>query len=174
MRVLMGLALAATMLAIGCEKRSTKYCGLHANDLANCEQTDAPVPEPVACTMNSDCIDAYCELGAHICVECLDNSHCDADKRCDVGASYKCRGCISDTDCLGGTCLPGGSCGDDSTVLYVKAGGNDSGSCGFAGPCATITKAVALLSATRMTIRIEGELTESVVPMTWPDEFVHT
>ncbi len=159
-RVLICLALAGML---GCEKRSTKYCGLHPNDLANCEQTDAPLPDPVACEMDSQCTGGHCELDANVCVECLDNAHCEAGERCDTGGSFTCRGCISNTDCPGGTCLPGGSCGDDSAVIYVDAAGTDNDACTMSAPCATLTHALDLVTTARRYMSVTGSFAESPV-----------
>lgn len=156
-RVLIATAL---VVVASCEKRSTKYCGLHPEDLANCEQLDAPPPPPVMCMTDAECTGGYCELGAHVCVECLNNTHCDANELCDVNGTFSCRGCIANTDCTGGVCLPGGSCSTDDDVIYV-GGGDDTGSCGFASPCATLTYALTQVTAERKTIYYSGQSTES-------------
>lgn len=157
------ILIAIALCSLGaCEKRSTKYCGLHDNDLANCEQTDAALPDPVACTMDNQCSPGFCELGANICVECLTNANCPSDEHCDVGNSYKCRGCIDDMDCPGGACLPDGKCADDATVIYVGEGGTNNADCKFSSPCATFATALALVTGTRKFIRVTGTITEAV------------
>jgi hypothetical protein len=157
-RVLIATAL---VFVAGCEKRSTKYCGMHENDLANCPQLDAPPPPPVMCMTDAECTGGHCELGAHVCVECLDNTHCEPSERCDTDGTYSCRGCIADTDCTGGICLVGGSCSTDADVIYVAEGGDDD-ECTFAAPCATLAYAATLVDAARKVIHIRGTLNESV------------
>lgn len=152
----------SALVFVGCEKRSTKYCGMHENDLANCPQLDAPPPPQVMCMTDAECMGTYCELAANVCVECLENTHCPQNERCDIGGTYSCRGCILDEHCGGGVCLPGGSCGDDATVIYV-GDGVDDGDCTFDAPCATVTYALTHLSSTRNFIHVVGEWTESVL-----------
>lgn len=157
------IALGAWSVVLGCEKRSEKYCGSHPDDLANCEQLDAPEPPKVMCEMDSQCSPPHCELKSHVCVECLDAMHCDAGELCDVGGTYTCRGCIAETDCASLACLPSGSCADEGSVLYVDPSGNDANTCTKAKPCGTITRAVELATATRGYIRFTGEVTDSPV-----------
>jgi hypothetical protein len=158
------LALAAlASVAAGCEKRSTKYCGMHPDDLANCEQTDAPPPAKVMCEMDSHCSPPHCEPKAHVCVECLSNDHCDNDELCDVNGSYTCRGCIVEDDCPSLTCLPNGTCADEGDVLYVDGAGDDATTCTRSQPCKTITRALTQRTETRSLIRVSGEISDSPV-----------
>lgn len=157
------LIIAALAVVAGCEKRSAKYCGMHPEDLANCEQLDAPPPPPVMCMTDAECTGGHCELGAHVCVECLDNTHCDNNERCDTDGAYDCRGCILDTDCTGGVCLPGGSCSTDAQVIYVGSGGVDEGECTFGAPCATLTYALTNRSTERDFIHVSGQWSESAL-----------
>jgi hypothetical protein len=161
-RILIGIVGFAALVA-GCEKRSAKYCESHLDDLANCEQLDAPPPPKVMCEMDSQCSPPHCELKAHVCVECLTATDCEDGELCDVGGTYTCRGCISESDCASLACLPNGSCADEATVLYVDAAGSDEATCTRTDPCATVTRAVALASATRQYIRVTGEITDSPV-----------
>lgn len=156
-------ALGASLLAVGCEKRSEKYCGSHPDDLANCEQLDAPEPAKVMCEMDSQCSPPHCEIKSHVCVECLEAMHCNAGELCDVGGTYTCRGCIAETDCLSLTCLPSGTCAGEGNVLYVDPSGNDATTCTKDKPCATITRAVELATPTRTYIRFSGEVTDSPI-----------
>jgi hypothetical protein len=158
-RVLIIAALVAA--AGGCDKRSEKYCGLHPDDLANCEQTDAPPPAKVQCTNDSQCSTGHCELKAQLCVDCLANSDCTGGELCDVGGTYTCKGCIRDGDCPSNACLPGGVCGQDSTVVYVDAGGTDNATCSTEMPCKTIAHGLTLVTANRKYMRVTGELAES-------------
>jgi hypothetical protein len=161
-RILIGIVGFAALVA-GCEKRSAKYCESHLDDLANCEQLDAPPPPKVMCEMDSQCSPPHCELKSHVCVECLAPTDCEDGELCDVGGTYTCRGCIGESDCASLACLPSGSCADEATVLYVDAAGNDAATCTRTAPCATLTRAVALASATRQYIRITGEITDSPI-----------
>lgn len=162
-RILNDLRSASIAIALlaGCEKRSALYCEQNPEDLANCEQMDARPPDPVVCTSDMQCGGGYCELGANICVECLLAEHCAVGERCDVDSGFRCRGCLADIDCPGGACLPGGSCGDDASVLYVSETGTDNPACGFATPCATLTHALGLVTGAREIVHLSGQLTES-------------
>jgi hypothetical protein len=162
-RILSVVALGA--LVAGCEKRSTKYCEDHLDDLANCrgEQLDAPPPPKVMCEMDSQCSPPHCELKAHVCVECLDASHCDPGELCDVGGTYTCRGCIGESDCASEACLASGSCADEATVLYVDSAGDDATTCTRTAPCATLTRALELASTTREYIRLSGDIVDSPI-----------
>jgi hypothetical protein len=154
------LILATSLWAAGCEKRSEKYCTSHPDDLANCEQLDAPEPPKVACEMDNQCSPPHCEIKAHVCVQCLDASHCGPNELCDVGGTYTCRGCIDETDCASLTCLPTG-CADESIILYVDPSGSDTNQCTRTMPCATITRAVELATGTRKLVKVSGEITDS-------------
>ena len=164
MRVLV-VALAAVALA-GCEKRSKLYCEKNPEDLANCEPTDAMVEPPMMCTDNTSCTDAakpFCELGAHICVECLASTDCTRDPgapNCDPD-SFTCEGCLAHTDCASNACLPDGTCGDDATVIYVDAQGLDGNDCTSQKPCATLARGAEVLTATRRYIKLTGAIVGS-------------
>ncbi len=163
----MGARVLAILLLVGvaggCEKRSALYCAKNPDDLANCEQLDAPPPPKVMCEQDSECSPPHCEVKAHVCVECLDNAHCEGGELCDVGGTYTCRGCISETDCPSLTCLPDGTCAGEGSVLYVDGDGDDTGDCTKSQPCATITRAAALASTTRSLVRVTGEISDSPV-----------
>jgi Cys-rich repeat protein len=153
--------IACLALTAGCEKRSKLYCSKNPDDLANCEQTDAPPPDLVSCTLDSQCPTGHCEPIANVCVQCLLDTHCDAGERCDIGGTYTCRGCISEMDCPTGTCLPSGSCGDDSLVVYVDEAGTDNPDCTRAAPCATLAHGLTVVTATREFLRLTGDHTAS-------------
>lgn len=163
MRVL--IVIAALSLA-GCEKRSALYCEKNPEDLANCEPTDAMVEPPMMCTDDAACSDPakpLCEPGAHICVECLTSGDCTHDPgapNCDP-VTFTCEGCLAHTDCASGACLPDGTCGDDSTVIYVDQQGLDANDCTSGSPCATVGRAAELLTATRRYIKLSGAIVGS-------------
>lgn len=83
------------------------------------------------------------------CGVCADPTPvCDTD-------STTCRGCYSDSECSSGVCVEyAGTCVDEPLALYVKNGGNDTGTCTRAQPCATITRALSLVDATRFVIKV--------------------
>lgn len=159
LRVLIVCVLVA---AGGCEKRSALYCDKNPQDLANCEQQDAAIDAPLACIDHSDCSPPFCEPQLHVCVECLDDLHCGTDEKCDP-ETFRCRGCVGHTDCTSNACLPDGSCGTASTVLYVEPSGDDANTCTIDLPCATLDRAVELSDETRRIIKISGSWTESVI-----------
>ncbi|MEO6772291.1 MAG: right-handed parallel beta-helix repeat-containing protein [Kofleriaceae bacterium] len=66
-----------------------------------------------------------------------------------------CRGCYDDGECSSDVCVEWtGTCVPETEALYVKNGGDDSGTCTRALPCASITRALALVDATRFTIKL--------------------
>src|SRR5262249_32863204 len=74
---------------------------------------------------------------------------------------------VNHTDCTAtNACLPDGTCGDDSTVIYVSESGSDtpsSGTCTMLTPCATINKGLSRVTATRNVIKVSGNLTQNVL-----------
>jgi len=164
MRVLIVIAGCGALLA-ACERRSDKYCMLHPTDLAFCERSDAPSDAPMMCTSNAECsaADPYCEPSAHICVECLTSADCathPGEPQCNP-TTFACQGCLVHTDCASGACLPEGTCGDESNVIYVSDQGLDTNPCTAAAPCKTIAHAITLLTQTRQYIKLSGALVES-------------
>ena len=83
------------------------------------------------------------------CGVCADPTPvCDPD-------STTCRGCYNDGECGSDVCVEyAGTCVPEPVALYVKNGGNDSGTCTRAQPCATITHALSLVDATRFVIKV--------------------
>jgi len=158
------LILIAALCA--CERRSSKYCELHPTDLAFCDRSDAAVDAPTSCTTNTECAaaDPFCEPASHICVECLTNTDCASKPGtpiCDP-ARFACVGCLVHADCPSDACLPDGTCGDDSNVIYVAEGGIDTNPCTHDKPCKLIAHAITLLTTMRPYIRLSGSLVESV------------
>jgi hypothetical protein len=164
-RVLIGLV--AVLVAGACEKRSELYCGKHPDDLANCPQTDAGIDAPTPCMDEADCTPAapLCEPGAGICVGCLTDIDCAGDPNralCDP-ETYSCRSCIEHADCASRACLPDGTCGDDDTVIYVSEGGADTNPCTVSSPCATILRALPLVTDTRRFVKLSGALVSPAI-----------
>lgn len=73
---------------------------------------------------------------------------------CDMD-STTCRGCYNDSECSSNACIEWtGTCVAEPLALYVKNGGSDAGTCTRAQPCATITRALALVDDTRFVIKL--------------------
>lgn len=74
---------------------------------------------------------------------------------CDTTSTPTCRSCWQDSECGSGVCSEWqGICVAESEALYVKNGGSDAGTCTRTQPCSTITRALALVDATRFTIKV--------------------
>jgi len=162
-RLLIVLALLA-----GCEKRSELYCDKNPEDLAHCPRSDAP-EMAMMCTDNTQCTTQkpFCEPMSHTCVGCLTNTDCQnaTAPNCDP-QTLSCLGCVAHTDCPSNACLPGGTCGDDSNVIYVDpATGLETNDGTKAKPLASWTKALTFLTTTRMYIKLTGTLDQPIVIM---------
>lgn len=73
---------------------------------------------------------------------------------CDA-TTTTCRGCYDDGECGGNACVEHeGTCVPEPLALYVKNGGSDNGQCTRGHPCATITRALSLVDATRFVIKL--------------------
>ncbi|HET9991435.1 MAG TPA: DUF1565 domain-containing protein [Kofleriaceae bacterium] len=73
---------------------------------------------------------------------------------CDT-SSTTCRACYNDGECGSDVCSEWtGLCVAEPDALYVKNGGNDAGTCTRTQPCSSITRALALVDATRFTIKV--------------------
>lgn len=161
------LLILAALLG-GCEKRSELYCEKNPEDLAHCPSTDAPEVPQVMCNDNSMCTQGdklLCNTASHVCVGCLSNADCtDPNKNnCDPG-SGTCRGCVVHSDCASNVCLPDGTCGDDSNVIYLDAdAGADTGDGTKAKPIKTWAKAIMLVSTSRKFVKLTGTIAVSIV-----------
>jgi hypothetical protein len=152
-----------------CTRTSEKYCGLHPEDLANCAPSDGSIDARPLCTGDPDCHDPAprCFLpgaGPGMCVGCLTSADCKmAGKAACDPETLSCRSCVEHADCLGSqACLPDGTCGTDDNVIYVAAGGADTGACTFAAKCATITYALTKVTTARYHLKLSGTLNESI------------
>ena len=162
----MGRHLLILLVLVACERRSEKYCLLHPTDLAFCDRSDAMPDTPMMCNTSAECAPAnpFCEPSLRICVECLTSADCAShpgEPQCDP-TTFACQGCVAHTDCASGACLPDGTCGDDSSVIYLSNLGNDGNPCTAAQPCIKFARASALLTATRQYIKVSGALVETV------------
>jgi hypothetical protein len=88
-------------------------------------------------------------------VECVDDAQCRIDAPV-CGANGTCRRCAADAECAPGVCRElTGRCVAEAEVLFVSPAGTDfGGSCTRSQPCATIGRALALVTAARRTIRV--------------------
>ena len=139
-RVLVALALVA-----GCERKSALYCQKNPNDLENCPISDSSQSDsPIGCGSDGDCPakDPICDQTTHVCT-----------------------GCATHADCVSQVCLPNGTCGSDTDVLYVAQGGVDQGTCTLAAPCATITYALTKVTTARPFIKVSGAITDNATIM---------
>src|SRR5690606_14518975 len=107
------------------------------------------------------CSPPFCDTIAGVCVECLQSTDCAPGETCDP-QMLECRGCVTHDDCPSRACLPDGSCGAETDVLYVDPSGDDGGTCTLALPCATLTRAVDLAVDPRRIIKVSGQWSESV------------
>lgn len=158
------IALAALALGSACSKDNSNYCA-NAPDHNCAEQSDAPVGSdgPTGCQQQSDCTTTalpVCDLAMHACVAC-DSTHTatcpSATPICDT-TGETCHTCVTHSECGSpGACLPDGTCGSDTNVAWVAAGGSDSLACTHDAPCATITHALTL---SKPYIRVSGAIVD--------------
>jgi hypothetical protein len=154
--------LVAAMIAlglVGCGKQlNPEYCAANPND-TDCRGHDlVMIDAPQGCMSNAMCTTdpakAVCELDTGNCVQCVpggDTSACTTATGMLCGQDRLCHGCLVDTDCSSLVCLPTGMCAAESDVLYASPMGG--GNCGRLTPC-TFTEAVAMLTATKKTIKL--------------------
>ena len=104
------------------------------------------------------------EGGGGTCVECLDDGDCMAVGKLACDADTRtCRNCVEHAGCPGSqACLPEGTCGDDTTVIYVAPTGVDTGTCPVTAPCKTIAFALGRVTETRYHVKLTGVLAETV------------
>jgi hypothetical protein len=150
--ILIRIAVVTCVLLAGCEKHSALYCEKHPTDQVNCPPVDA---SGAACASDPQCTapTPRCELGTHVCVECLDPADCTDPTAPVCGTSHACHGCTNHSECASLACLPTGACEVESNVAYVTTGGNDGGLCTRVDPCQTITAA---LATNRPVVKIMG------------------
>lgn len=101
------------------------------------------------CTSSTDCerFANICDTTTGACVECVGAVDCPADRPiCEANA---CRACKLDTDCASGACGDDGACVAEAAIVYLDAGGVDSGTCTKSAPCRTFAFAVPQTSTTR-------------------------
>jgi hypothetical protein len=142
----------------------TPYC------VANrCEQCDGAstctATEPVCSTVDYTCggcaADTDCSLYAATpncapsgaCVECVDNADCSGTSPiCDT---QSCRACAAGSECGSGEChLDTGACFAGTELIYLSPTGDDANACTKSAKCKTLTRALALVTATKHTITL--------------------
>jgi hypothetical protein len=126
---------------------------------------DCPLSAPVcgaetrmctACLGDDDCADrpdaTRCLVEEGACIQCLGAEECGGDTPvCD---DHVCRPCRAHDECASDACdVESGACFDEDDVIYLEEGGATSGTCTRANPCATFALGLAVVSASRQTIR---------------------
>ncbi len=137
----MRIALLIVLLA-ACSKSNPNYCEGHPDN--NC-MVDADVNAPQGCQANDDCTNAakpLCDVGAKVCVACLDGDIGACSGATPVCTSeHTCAACAAHTDCDSRACLPDGSCAMESQVAYVAASGTGN-ACTKMAPCPLVKDAL--------------------------------
>lgn len=113
-----------------------------------------------ACQTDDDCAGTnstpYCASDG-ACVACKTNAECSTNAPVCDATDRACRGCEEDSECESGVCLEAeGTCADANNVLFVKAGGADTGTCAMTAPCSTLTYALSKVTSQHNVIHILG------------------
>lgn len=113
-----------------------------------------------ACQVDDDCASMngkpYCASDG-ACVACTDNTQCSSNAPVCDATDRECRACVKDSECDSGVCLEAeGTCADTANVMFVRAGGTDSGTCPMSSPCSTLTYALSNVTSQRNVIHILG------------------
>jgi hypothetical protein len=121
-----------------------------------CEMPGLPC---TGCSGDGDCSTLYpqtphCETGSGACVGCRDDLDCTEAGKPICGNDLICHPCISDADCDSTVCdEPNGACIDADDVIYVDVEAA-SGDCSQKDPCPTIMEGVAILSGSKVWMKI--------------------
>lgn len=112
------------------------------------------------CSVDDDCNGLagtpHCG-GDGVCVACVDDTQCTATAPVCDSSSHACRGCSADSECPEGVCLEAqGQCVAQSDVIFVRAGGTDSGTCPSSAPCASLHYAFQQITGARNIVHIVG------------------
>jgi hypothetical protein len=154
--------IAITLLLAACRETNPYYCEGHPDD--NCT-LDADVNAPQGCTTSAECTSSakpVCDPGQKLCVSCTADmiGACAGTTPVCATATNTCMPCITHAQCGSQACLPDGSCGNDSTVAYVAANGNDGDECTRDAPCLHIGMAA---SKGRPFVKVQTDLDEAVL-----------
>jgi hypothetical protein len=122
---------------------------------------DEPVCRPATHTCDGCAADADCALypGAPVCgddggcVECESSSDCGGTT--PVCEATECRACTSGSECASGEChLDTGACYAPTELIYLSPTGNDTLPCTKTQKCATLARALQLVTTTKYTISL--------------------
>ena len=143
-----GTWLGALALALGCGKQlNPEFCQDNPED-SDCRGAglvfiDAPSPctSDIPCTIEGKSV---CDVNLGTCVQCTPGDHSACTGATSICSPTDiCVGCVLDTDCASGLCLPDGTCAPVGDVLFVSVAGG--GTChAVMSPC---TMDVALTAA---------------------------
>lgn len=151
----------ALVLVAACSKTNPNYCEGNPDNNCNIEP-DAGGSQ--GCTTSDECSGAtpVCDPNDMVCVTCSGTDTGACSGTAPVCADdNSCRSCVAHGECtLSNACLPTGGCGDDATVAYVAATGDNANPCTKASPCKTITYAATL---GKPYVKVESNLDEAVV-----------
>lgn len=176
-RAVISLSVAVAALLGGCTKANPRSCADGTCSEAEfpfcdvdgalggvpnaCISVECTAGEHVACrgdnaiTCDSSGGDydlVQCPLGcsdaAGGCKECTTTSQCDNPAPICDEASSQCRQCRTDDECPSLVCDAGGTCMDESRIIYAARAG--TGQCSRTQPC-TLSQAVALANMTSPT-----------------------
>ena len=120
------------------------------------------------CADDSDCTGIsnhpYCLENS--CVECKFAAQCPMGREiCDI-EDHACRGCRADDECASAVCIEAdGTCAVASDVIYIDAGGTDSGDCPKSAPCRTIAYGVGRTTGSRRIVKLIGATYAGATPV---------
>jgi hypothetical protein len=139
-----------------CAKDNPYYCD------EQCQARPDGGSGSAACVTDDDCPGAtpVCDTAQSACVTCTasDVGACAGATPVCVAATNTCAPCAAHDECSSDACLPNGECGTDSSVAYVATSGTDTGTCGKATPCATLTYA----AQQRAFVKLQNNIDEVV------------
>jgi hypothetical protein len=144
----------------GCnDKPETPICDTSMGMCVRCND----VNDPDACSDVGGGNVLYCATtgdNAGSCVQCLDDTHCNADKPVCDPATNTCVGCTEHSQCAehSGACGGEGACASEDDVIYVVKDATDTTTCSRATPCGNLNAALNLVTATRKFIVINDEV----------------
>jgi hypothetical protein len=146
--------LCFVFIAVGCKERNPNYCPENPDNV--CTTIDAPE----RCSATMACTTGVCNEQSGICVQCLQNTDCSANKPiCNLQINT-CQACTAHSQCTASNvCLPSGECGTEANVAYLAPNGTDNAVCSIAQKCTVFSKA---LATTKPFIKVEGSYTEAV------------
>lgn len=148
------------VVVAGCKVKNPNYC--EDTDSHLCVDGGADAADK--CSSDTQCDEGVCKMPPGICVGCEVNADCTnpAMPACNT-TSNKCEKCTSHAQCASDVCMPDGMCGDDTQVLFVKAG--EAGTaCTKQAPCGDVNDALTA-SATKSIVRIKGTINDITITL---------